>query len=345
MGSFDSVTANQTDKPGDEPKPAKLTFFNEVAALFRSPTADQARRDEILTAGVKTARYRAQELFKDIRTFRAPAVTSIYKRYTAEAHLGEAGAAGAMSDNPLLSVPKDFFENAYRSWALEGGRGIPPWQRLGAAVKEGWVRDEKKPLAVHVDATDKNNARAMWRTYFLFEFMGLDEFCFYIPRKGEDNNVNYLNEALAPKHEERFLARANKIKPGMADQINAAIIVMEDKEIGGYNITPTPRFYELILQLTSTYFLENVVKVENKHPGLGYMRWNMGAGKYREFLKAVEQHMKEPENTAQIASEWAFQTKIKKTEWDKARMNALTFMFFSDVYQMVYENIDWKAKQ
>ncbi len=343
MGFFDWFKAKQPDRPGDEPKPAKLTFFSEVAASFRS-TIDQARRDEVLAAGVKTARYRAQELFKDIGAGRAPAVTSIYERYTSEAHLGEVGAVGAMQNNPLRSVPKDFFEDAYRSWASEGGVGIPPWQRLGVAVKEGWLQDEKHDLHFHWDVTTKEQARTLWRTYFFYNFVGLDHFCYYISHEGQDNEVQTY-ESWVPAHETQFFARANQVRPGMAAQINAAIRVEEDKERGGYKVTPTPRFYELTLQLTSAYFLENVGQVEGNHPGLGYMRWNLGEDRYRVFLDAVTQHMKEPGNTAKLASEWAFRTKMKSIEWGKVRSNALTFMFFSDVYRMAFENIDWKAKQ
>jgi len=341
VGFFDWFKTKQADTPGSEPTPAKLTFYNEVAAVFGS-TNDQARRDDTLNAGVKTARYRAQELFKDIRAGRALAVKSLYDRYNNEAKLNEPDTPGLIEGNPLTSVPKDFFEDAYRSWASEGGIGIPPWQRLGVAVKEGWLQDKDHDLHTHWDVTTKDQARTLWRTRFFYSFVGLDHFCFYIVHEG-DNEVQ-LFESSVPDHEQTFFARANQVRPGMAAQINAAILVEEDKARGGYNVTPTPRFYELTLQLTSAYFLENVGQVEGNDPGLAYMRWNLGKERYQLFLASVARHMKEPGNTANIASEWAFRTKMKSDEYGKVRKNALTSMFFTEVYRMVFENVDWKAK-
>jgi len=325
----------------NEPKPAKQTFFNEVDATFRSPK-DQARRNDVLTAGIATARWRAHQLWEDLTKKKAPGVTTIRNRYITDAGLETATANSVLRDNPLMYIPADFFEHAYRSWASSGGTGIPPWELLAIEVKEGWNANPKLYHAptYRPEATSEEHAKDLFRSEFYFQSVGLDYFIYHEAQKGGDNTTSFDDDK-AQAHHDHFIKVANQLISGIAEQINATLLASPDPSGRGYNVTVTARFYELTLRLTDAYFRQNVKGVPGGHFGLSYMRWNQGQGRFRDFMKAAEQHMKEPGNTAKIAAEWAFKTKIKTEEYGKSRMSALTVMYFADVYRMAFEDIDW----
>jgi len=321
----------------NESKPVKQTFFKEVAAAFSATPADKAHQDKILNEGVATARWRANQMYHDMTNKRAPSVVSIRERYQTEADL-----ANELPGNPFYFVPADFVEHTYRSWALSGGKGTPPWELLAISVKEGWnIKPNRQIPTYRTEAASAQNAKDLFRAEFYWRHVGLDYFICHTPQARGDSKAAFT-DADALCHRTHFKSSANQIIPGIAEKIDAALLVSPHPSGRGYNVEPTPRFYELSLQLTDAYFRVNVKNVPENHFGLGYMRWNMGVSRFRPFMESSERHRKEPENLGKTAAEWAFKTKIKSNEYPEPRMNALTFMYYSEVYRMAFEDIDWK---
>lgn len=315
-----------------DPQP---TYFSQVAETFRT-TNDQSQRAAALDAGVLTAKARAHRLYQDTLLKKGPA-TNIRVRYEREAGL----SPGVLPENPFMYVPQSEFEEAYRSWASSGGTGLVPWELLGVSVREGWTT--RSPLGANQAVTTAQSARTLWRSRFYYQKMGLDHFIDHRPTSG-DNQASFL-ERDAAGHQRVFEANANGIEHGLAQRIDAELYVTPNPS-GGFDVRPTPRFYELSLRLTDAYFRENRDKVEGRDFGLGYMRWNLGETRYNNFDTAALRYSRlyenrKPNGAALTEAEWAFKTPVISGEWDHPRINAIHVEYFAEVFRVAYEDVEW----
>ena len=153
-----------------------------------------------------------------------------------------------------------------------------------------------------------------------------------------------LTDADAPTHQARFEARANQLIPGIAQRIDATFVVTPQdpkNPNGGFDVEPTEQFYVLTMQLAAALFSLHSKKV-NAIPGFDYMHRNMGAGSYSKFEKSLEGKLKQPGNAKHTPAELAFRSMIPaKKDFGVPRRNAVVYMYFTEVFKMAFENVDW----
>ena len=334
--------------------PVAITKFSEVQRIW--PTLrTQAERDAALSAVIPHARQRATELF---RTAESNPILGIRQRI-------ESTTGVTLEHNPLIGVYQDNVEQAYRSWAE--GAGVEPWILLAVWKKEGLgsnrpgVDPERRPLVQSAPgisaprdfaATSGDRAKSLYRSWVYYWRMGIDHFMHFTPRPGD--NAASFTDADAPNHETAFRnaisaqVRAGRLPRDISAEINAELTatpVGPDR----FSVTPTNRFFTLSLMLVGAYYRENEAAVAadprigaNPDPGMVYMRWNLGATRFEEFMTSAEGHRVEPahrrpEGGAPSVTQWALETRVASNEYGQPRNNAIRVRYFVEVFKLIYE--------
>jgi hypothetical protein len=205
-----------------------------------------------------------------------------------------------------------------------------------------------------VAASSADNAKAIWRSVYYYENMGLDHFVHTTATSGD--NVIDRTDAGAAAHEADFRARiaaqvaAGRLPRDISSDINAEITATPDPASPGhFTVTATPRFYSLSLLLADAYFRENQAAVAadprigaSPDPGLVYMRWNLGATRFAPFVTSAEAHRMEPAynlpgGAHPTIAQWAFERRVQSTEYGQPRSNAIRFRYYLEVYRLLYE--------
>ena len=153
------------------------------------------------------------------------------------------------------------------------------------------------------------------------------------------------------KHEPAFL-RAIESLPQydsegakvMADAVNQELAVTEKPD--GYTITPSKEFFVKTLILSYQHFSDiganSFPQMGDTQPSttLNYMQWNMGTGRFGEFLSDINGRFGHTNNAADIEN-WALHAKpdFTKPDWAQPRVNAIKFGQYVQPYALLFEGI------
>ena len=66
---------------------------------------------------------------------------------------------------------------------------------------------------------------------------------------------------------------------------------------------------------------------------LSYLRWNMGTGRFNEFMVSARQHAR---RAGLSVERWAFGTRPRENEWGQARRNAIRFGFLVNAFARLF---------
>ena len=328
--------------------PAKAAGrFTDVSAAVRA-APDAAAKEAALAAGVKAATARADQLRSGAGSSSSP-FAALRARITAETAVGSSSSTFKTLDaNPLFGIGNDRVEQAYRAWAENTASSEPPWALLALWAKEGLTTPQ---IASAVAANSVADARAIWRSDYYFINMGIDHFT-HFAATGADNNIDRSPGAGAA-HDTAFTSAitaqvgAGRLPRDISGDINAELTV---NNLGGgnYTVVPTSRFFSLSLMLANAYWQENHAAVQaDPHVPAGtaaadvdqltYMRWNMGSGRFGQFLARDMTGNADPDGSVPVLPTWAFHRTVRESEWGQPRANAIRFQYALDAFRLVYE--------
>lgn len=323
--------------PSNSSSPAVATTFAEVEKVY-STSADAAARTTALTNGISTARANAARLFKNADK---PPVSTLHDQYVKE-------TGASVPANPHVGVSQDSVERAYRAWAENPGSSEPPWVLLAVWTKEGI--GEQTPEQSHpggIPATDAADAKAIYRSLAYFINFGADVYIAHTATTG-DNQASWVPGSGAA-HDTAFRAQiarqlaAGRLPRDIGNEIDAALTVTPAGTPGKFTVTATPRFAELSLMLVDAFYREQKSALAadprvgaNPDPGLVYMRWNMKASTFDDFLNRVPNP--DPGGGTPSKTDWAFHRPIAESEYGQSRRNAMRFKYLLEIFEHTYQD-------
>jgi hypothetical protein len=331
-----SIGCSSCERPAPEPAPA--TTFTDVARTYRT-SEDAATRADVLARGIASARANASALYRNAGK---PPVSTLRERYERET------GASVSYTNPFIGVSQDDVERAYRAWAENPETSSPPWILLAVWVKEG-LADEvvEQENAAGIPAASAADARAIYRSMAYYYNFGADVFIAHTAHAGADNTADFAPGSGA-SHDTAFhdqIARqvsAGRLARDLSGEIDATLSVAP-AGAGRFTVTASPRFAELSLLLVDAFYREQRDALAadprvgaDPHPGLVYMRWNMGAGSMDTFLARPPNP--DPDGSTPSRTTWAFHRPIVETEWGQARRNAMRFAYLAEIFEHAYED-------
>jgi hypothetical protein len=322
----------------DSPAPPAGTTFADVQRTFAA-TKDPATRSSVLTKGIATARANATRLY---RGSARPPVSTLREQYEREA------AIDISYDNPFIGVSQDHVEQAYRAWAENPAASVPPWVLLAVWVKEGLTEPSVATAnAAGIPAAIAADARAIYRSMNYFVNMGADVYIHHTAVAGADNRADFA-AGTGSAHDTAFRAqidrqvKAGRLPRDLSADIDATLTVAAAGP-GTYRVTATPRFYELSLLLVDAFYREQREALvrdprvgKDPDPGLVYMRWNMKANSFNDFLNRPPN----PDLGGSVPSRetWAFHRPVVESEYGQARRNAIRYKYLLEVFRHAYED-------
>lgn len=323
--------------PGNSQAPPVATTFADVAATYRT-SADPALRAAALTRGITTARANAARLYRNAGQ---PPVSSLRRQYETE-------TGADVPDNPHIGVSQDHVERAYRAWAENPGSSEPPWVLLAVWVKEGLGEDPpERRYPGGIPATSAADARAIYRSKAYFNNFGADVYIAHTAIAGADNDTD-TGPGTGAAHDTVFrnqIARqvaAGRLPRDISGEIDATLSVTA-AGAGHFTVTASPRFAELSLMLVDAFYREQRDALAadprvgpDPDPGLVYMRWNMRASTFNDFLNRAPNP--DPDGTTPSREDWAFHRRIVDTEYGQPRRNAMRFKYLLEVFQHAYQD-------
>jgi hypothetical protein len=334
----------------NQPPPVAATNFTDVANTYRS-TADAATRIAALDRGIATARGNATRLYQGADR---PPVSTLRRQY--ETETGEQ----VSYRNPFIGVSQNQVERAYRAWAENPTASEPPWVLLAIWVKEGLGEaTPEQRLPGGIPATSAADARAIYRSMAYYQNFGADVYIAHTATAGSDNTANFRPGSGAA-HDTAFRAQvtrqvaAGRLVRDVSAEIDAALSVAggvadagpdagSGSGPGRFIVTPSSRFAELSLLLVDAYYREqrDLLAADPRvgarpDPGLVYMRWNMRASTFNDFLNRAPNP--DPDGGVPSRTDWAFHRRMPDTEYGQARRNAMRFKYLLEIFQHAYED-------
>jgi hypothetical protein len=218
---------------------------------------------------------------------------------------------------------------------------------LAKWAKEGSTAMTVLPQIVP-QATTAANARTLARSSIYYVQLGVDWLTTtYRPNPHADNVLDD-RDSTAPAQERQFAARVAELVSGhyLSEDITAAV----DAELavaasgGTFSVQPSTRFYALSLMLVDAVFARflgmTFPEIGSPTEELGYLLWNMGEARFREFLRSADGHRREPAYAVggqPISIErWSLHTAPKANEWVQARRNAIRFAHYIRAYKPIF---------
>lgn len=324
--------------PSSAPPPVAAATFTEVADTYRK-SADPAVRAAALTRGVATARGNAARLYRNADQ---PPVSTLRLRY--EAETGES----VSYQNPFIGVSQDHVERAYRAWAENAPSSEPPWVLLAVWVKEGLgepTPDQSHPTGI--PAVSPADARAIYRSLAYFMNFGADVYVAHTAVAGSDNAADFV-PGTGAAHDTAFQAQvarqvaAGRLVRDVSAEIDASLAVTPASP-GRFTVTASPRFAELSLLLVDAFYREQREALAadprvgaTPDPGLVYMRWNMRASSFDDFLNRAPNP--DPGGAVPSREAWAFHRPMPNSEYGQSRRNAMRFKYLLEIFQHAYED-------
>jgi hypothetical protein len=254
--------------------------------------------------------------------------------------------------NPYFGLTDSHFEAALG--ASEAGVGAvsqPPEVLLALWSKEGSLKERFAGVRVPTDighlmnggsVTTTANAQVLVRSFVFWTDMGLDHFI-HSPTDAPDNRP-ILNDLTVADHERAFtkgvrqLVTQGFLERDVANDVTheLAVTATAARE---FVVIPTTGFYRIALILAGAFFsfLESqLLALFNRRPspGLTYMKWNMKAKSFKEFLDSA---IRRPER--KDLERWALRTKVKRGEFNEPRSNAIKFEFLVRAYAKLFPAI------
>jgi hypothetical protein len=329
--------------PGNKSAPAAATTFSDVAKVYQT-SADPAVRAAALTQGIATARANAARLYQNAGK---PPVSTLRQQYEAE-------TGADVPDNPHIGVSQDSVERAYRAWAENPGSAEPPWVLLAVWVKEGLGEDPpEKIYPGGIPANSAADAKAIYRSMAYFNNFGADVYLAHTAVAGSDNATDFA-PGTGAGHDTAFRAQITRqvtdgrLPRDISGEIDAALSVTPAAPAtpagpGTFTVAASPRFAELSLMLVDAFYREQKAALAadprvgpDPDPGLVYMRWNMRASTFNDFLNRVPNP--DPGGGTPSREQWAFHRPIANSEYGQSRRNAMRFKFLLEVFQHGYED-------
>jgi hypothetical protein len=322
--------------PSNKQSVATPTTFTEVVAAYAKST-DPAVRAAALAQGIATARANAHRLYNE--SDKAP-VLPLRLQY--EAETGE-----DVDDNPLIGVSQDDVERAYRAWAENPDSSEPPWVLLAVWVKEGIGKPRpEQSFPGGIPATSAADAKAIYRSRAYYTNFGADVYIAHTPTSG-DNAAGFA-PGTGAGHDTAFhnqVARQvaeGRLPRNIEAEIDASLVATPAGP-GLFKVAPTPRFAELSLMLVDAFYREQKGALAadprvgpNPDPGLVYMKWNMKAGSFNDFLNRAPNP--DPGGGTPSREEWAFHRPMPNPEYGQPRRNAMRFKYFQELFRHAYES-------
>ena len=323
--------------PGNQSAPSVATSFADVEKVYAS-SADPATRATALANGIATARANAAKLFKNAAK---PPVSTLHDQYKKE-------TGAEVPANPHIGVSQDDVERVYRAWAENPGSAEPPWVVLAVWVKEGLGEDKpEKSNPGGLPADSVADAKAIYRSMAYFVNFGADVYVAHTAVAGGDNQTSFA-AGTGAAHDTAFhdqikkQVNAGRLPRDIANEIDAALTVTP-AGAGTFKVTATPRFAELSLMLVDAFYREQKAALAadprvgpNPDPGLVYMRWNMRASSFEDFLKRIPNT--DPDGTTPSKTDWAFHRPIAESEFGQSRRNAMRFKYLLEIFQHTYQD-------
>jgi hypothetical protein len=323
--------------PGNQQAPATVTTFTDVANTYRTST-DPATRTTALTQGIATARANAARLYRNADK---PPVSSLRQQYESE-------TGADVPDNPHIGVSQDHVERVYRAWAENPGSSEPPWVLLAVWVKEGLgesTPEQRYPGGI--PAASAADAKAIYRSMAYFINFGADVYIAHTAAAGADNAADFA-AGTGAAHDTAFRDQitrqvtAARLPRDISGEIDAALSVTPAGP-GRFTVAASARFAELSLMLVDAFYREQKEALAadprvgaNPDPGLVYMKWNMRASTFDDFLNRVPNP--DPDGTTPSKTDWAFHRPIANAEYGQPRRNAMRFKYLLEIFQHTYED-------
>jgi hypothetical protein len=322
--------------PSSQQSVATPTTFSEVVAAY-AKSADPAVRAASLAQGIATARANAHRMYNESGK---PPVSTLRQQYEAE-------TGAQVDDNPLIGVSQDDVERAYRAWAENPGGSEPPWVLLALWVKEGiGAPKPEQEFPGGIPATSAADAKAIYRSRAYYVNFGADVYISHVATSG-DNAADFV-PGTGAGHDTVFhneVARqvaAGRLPRNLEAEIDASLAVTPAGP-GLFKVAPTPRFAELSLMLVDAFYREQKDALvadsrvgPNPDPGLVYMKWNMKAASFDDFLDRAPNP--DPGGAVPSREEWAFHRPMPLNEYGEPRRNAMRFKYFLELFRHAYES-------
>jgi hypothetical protein len=183
---------------------------------------------------------------------------------------------------------------------------------------------------------------------------GADVYTAHTAQAVGDNAANF-DPGSGAAHDTAFRAQiarqvsAGRLTRDVSADIDAELAVAQVTAPAGpghpgrYNVTASARFDELSLLLVNAFYREQRAALEadtrvgaNPDPGLIYMKWNMKAASFNDFLNRPPNP--DPSGAVPTRTDWAFHRKIEEQEYGQSRRNAMRFKYLLEVFQHAYED-------
>ena len=262
---------------------------------------------------------------------------------TASARRTRAETGVTVDANPYFGITQPKLEAVIRA-AFTAAQ--PPEVLLALWAKEGSMRIVTAARPVPA-ATTPDRARALFRSSVYYVDLGADHFLVTTRTGSGADNIWDSRDAAAPAHEAHFAARVRELVAArllprdISAAINAELIVSASRP---YTVLPTVKFYALSLLLVDALFTRMqrraFAEVASLSPALNYLQWNMGTGRFREFLASADRHRREPRFMVHgepiSLEQWALRTRPLATEWRQARVNGIRFRHYVESFQPIF---------
>jgi hypothetical protein len=324
-------------KSGDQSSPAVATTFADVEKVY-SDSTDAAARSTALTAGITTARANASRLFRNADK---PPVSTLRQQYETE-------TGADVPDNPHIGVSQDDVERAYRAWAENPGSSEPPWVLLAVWTKEGIGAEKpEQRFPGGLPANSAADAKAIYRSMAYFVNFGADVYVSHTAVAGGDNTTDFA-AGTGAAHDAAFRGQitrqvtAGRLPRDISGEIDATLTVTPAGP-GLFQVAAAPRFAELSLMLVDAFYREQKDALAadprvgaDPDPGLVYMRWNMRASSFDDFLNRVPNT--DPDGSTPSRTDWAFHRPMPDSEYGQSRRNAMRFKYLLEIFQHTYQD-------
>jgi hypothetical protein len=323
--------------PGNQSAPAVATSFADVEKAYAAST-DPAVRATALANGIATARANASRLYRNADK---PPVSALRLQYESE-------TGADVPDNPHIGVSQDSVERVYRAWAENPGSSEPPWVLLAVWVKEGLgeqTPEQRQPGGL--PANSAADAKAIYRSMAYFVNFGADVYVSHTAVAGGDNTTDFA-AGTGAAHDAAFRGQitrqvaAGRLPRDISGEIDAALTVTPAGP-GVFKVAATPRFAELSLMLVDAFYREQEAALTadprvgaNPDPGLVYMRWNMRASSFNDFLNRLPNT--DPDGSTPSRTDWAFHRPMPDSEYGQSRRNAMRFKYLLEIFQHTYQD-------
>lgn len=310
--------------------------------------------ERIFNWAVLRSQQRATDLF---RSAHQNPIKAMFEDVVAKTGLRPNTPENRMADpptNPLMGTTRAHVATAYRAW-LSMKNAEPPWLLLALFKKEGMNLSSERAAVggSTVNANNASDARTIFRSVLFYGITGTDHFVDYQAVQGGDNIINSAADS-ARGHEAAFKRGIREmIRRGFLDRdvsLEMAATIQADSAGNGQftvSLKDPQKFFLLTYHLANAFFQYNKAALAadsrfsgGVDPAFTYMRWNTGP--LGAFLESAERHRHEsqyrrPDGSAPSLGQWAFQSRVRYSEYGVPRSNAIVFKYFHDVFKLVYE--------